>query len=117
MAENRADPKGLVVEGVILDKLPGGKYIIELEGGQQVRAYAAGRVRQNSIRLVVGDRVTVELSLSDISVGRITFRHRDNAPRSSGLGTGSGTGSAPGTGGSTDKDNTSEVSKSEESGS
>jgi translation initiation factor IF-1 len=63
--------------GVVQEVLPDSRYRVELENGHLLIAYAAGRMKKNFIRILAGDRVTLELSAYDLSKGRITFRHLD----------------------------------------
>jgi translation initiation factor IF-1 len=64
------------VTGVILEKFPSGLFSVQLEHDRVVLAHLAGRLRRNRIRVLAGDRVTMELSPYDLTKGRITFRHR-----------------------------------------
>jgi len=67
----------LELDGVVDEVLPDSKYRVTLENGVVVSAYASGRMRKNHIRILAGDRVTLELSVYDLSKGRINFRHKD----------------------------------------
>ena len=62
------------VQGKVLEVLPGGKYRVELENKHVVIAHVSGKIRMNSIRILPGDIVTVELSPYDLEHGRITWR-------------------------------------------
>lgn len=64
------------VEGVVKESLPNTIFIVELENGHQVTAHISGKLRMNYIRILPGDRVTVELSPYDLSKGRITWRKK-----------------------------------------
>ena len=64
------------LEGIVKELLPGTMYRVELENGHVVLAHISGKMRQNFIRISLGDKVTVEVSPYDLSKGRITFRHR-----------------------------------------
>ena len=64
------------VTGTVLEKFPGGKFSVQLEQDRVVLAHLAGRLRRNRIRVLAGDRVTLELSTYDLTKGRITLRHR-----------------------------------------
>jgi translation initiation factor IF-1 len=59
-----------------LEKFPSGLFSVQLEHDRVVLAHLAGRLRRNRIRVLAGDRVTMELSPYDLTKGRITFRHR-----------------------------------------
>jgi len=62
------------VEGTISEVLPNTMFRVELENGHKVLAYISGKMRKNFIRILPGDKVTVELSLYDLSRGRIIYR-------------------------------------------
>lgn len=64
------------VEGVVKERLPNAIFIVELENGHDVMAHISGKLRMNYIRILEGDRVTVELSPYDLSKGRITWRKK-----------------------------------------
>jgi len=72
----RTNPDAIAVEGRVRDALPNAMFTVELESGQAVLGHLAGKMRKNYIRVLPGDRVTVELSPYDLTRGRITFRHR-----------------------------------------
>jgi translation initiation factor IF-1 len=62
------------VEGIVEDALPNAIFRVKLENGHIVTAHISGRLRQNYIKILTGDRVTLELSPYDLSRGRITWR-------------------------------------------
>jgi translation initiation factor IF-1 len=64
------------LEGTVRELLAGTMYRVELENGHVVLAHISGKMRQNFIRISLGDKVTVEVSPYDLSKGRITFRHK-----------------------------------------
>ena len=64
------------LEGVISEVLPSAMFRVELPNGHKVLATTAGKMRKFRIRIIEGDRVTVEVSPYDLSRGRITFRHK-----------------------------------------
>ena len=66
----------LEMEGVVQEVLPSTQFRVELTNGAQVLAYAGGKVRKNRIRILAGDRVTMEMSPYDLSKARITYRLR-----------------------------------------
>jgi len=72
----RQDPDAISVEGRVIDALPNAMFHVELENGHTVLGHLAGKMRKNFIRVLPGDRVTVELSPYDLTRGRITFRQR-----------------------------------------
>lgn len=64
------------LEGKVEDVLPNTQFIVTLENGHQVKAHVSGKIRMNNIRILPGDKVTVELSTYDLTRGRITYRHK-----------------------------------------
>ena len=64
------------VQGTIAEPLPNGMFRVELENGHRVLAHVSGKIRMHFIRILPGDRVTVELSPYDLTRGRITYRHK-----------------------------------------
>lgn len=72
----RQDPDAISVDGKVVDALPNATFRVELENGHLVLSHLAGKMRTNYIRVLPGDRVTVELSPYDLTRGRITYRHR-----------------------------------------
>ncbi len=62
------------VEGKVLDVLKGGAFRVELENKQIIEAHVSGKIRMNYIRILPGDKVTVELTPYDLKRGRITYR-------------------------------------------
>ncbi|MDQ8160001.1 MAG: translation initiation factor IF-1 [Gemmatimonadota bacterium] len=63
-------------EGVVSDVLPSAMFRVDLENGHSLLATMAGKMRKFRIRILAGDKVTVEVSPYDLSRGRITFRHK-----------------------------------------
>ena len=61
--------------GIVNDVLPDSRYRVTLDNEHQLIAYSAGKMRKNHIRILAGDRVTLEISPYDLSKGRISFRH------------------------------------------
>ena len=64
------------IEGTVVEKLPNAMFQVELENGHQVLAHISGKLRQNFIRILPGDKVTVEMSPYDLTRGRITWRSK-----------------------------------------
>ncbi len=62
------------VEGVVIEALPNAMFQVELENGHRILAHISGKLRMNFIRILPGDKVTVELSPYDLTRGRITWR-------------------------------------------
>lgn len=67
---------GIEMEGVVTEVLPDRNFRVLLENGHTVLAYAAGRMARFKIRVLAGDRVSLELSPYDLSRGRIIYRHK-----------------------------------------
>lgn len=65
------------VEGTVIEALPNTQFMVELENGHKILAYLSGKMRKFYIRIALGDRVKVEMSMYDPSRGRIVYRHRD----------------------------------------
>jgi translation initiation factor IF-1 len=74
----------LELDGIVDEVLPDSRYRVTLDNGVVVGAYASGRMRKNHIRILAGDRVTLELSVYDLTKGRINFRHKDERASSGG---------------------------------
>jgi translation initiation factor IF-1 len=64
------------VQGTILETLPNAMFRVELENGQVILAYISGKMRMHFIKILPGDKVTIELSPYDLSKGRITYRFK-----------------------------------------
>ena len=64
------------VEGTILEKLPNAMFQVQLENGHQVLAHISGKLRMNVIRILPGDKVTIEMSPYDLTKGRIIWRDK-----------------------------------------
>ena len=64
-------------DGVVDEVLPNTIFRVTLDNGRNVTAYASGKMRKHRIRILAGDRVTVEISPYDLTKGRINYRHRD----------------------------------------
>ena len=67
---------GIEMQGTILETLPNTMFRVELENGHVVIAHISGKMRKNYIRILTGDKVTVQLTPYDLSKGRIVFRSR-----------------------------------------
>jgi len=68
--------EAVVFEGKIVDTLPNAMFKVELENGHEVLAYLSGKMRKYYIRVLLGDKVKVEMSPYDLTRGRITYRYR-----------------------------------------
>ena len=64
----------LELEGTVLEALPNAMFKVELENGHQILAHISGKLRMHYIRILPGDKVTVEMSTYDLTKGRITWR-------------------------------------------
>ncbi len=64
------------IEGTVVEKLPNAMFKVELENGHQVLAHISGKLRTNFIKILPGDKVTLELSPYDLSKGRIIWRDK-----------------------------------------
>ena len=64
------------IEGLVIDTLPNAQFKVRLENGHEILAHVSGKIRINYIRILPGDKVTVEISPYDLTRGRITFRHK-----------------------------------------
>ncbi len=71
-----AKEEAIKVEGVVLETLPNAMFKVELENKHQVPAHISGKMRMHFIKILPGDKVTVELSPYDLSRGRITYRSK-----------------------------------------
>lgn len=69
--------------GVVKEVLPDTRFRVVLENGHELIAYSAGKMRKNHIRILAGDKVTLEMSPYDLTKGRINFRHKDERPPAS----------------------------------
>ncbi len=64
------------VEGIVVEPLPNAMFKVKLENGHQILAHISGKIRMHFIKILPGDRVTVELSPYDLTRGRITYRFK-----------------------------------------
>ncbi len=68
--------EAIQVEGTVVEALPNAMFRVELENGHRLLAHVAGKMRMHFIRILPGDKVTVEMSPYDLARGRITFRNK-----------------------------------------
>jgi translation initiation factor IF-1 len=68
------------MEGAVTEVLPDTRFRVTLENGIEVVAYASGKIRKHRIRILAGDKVSLEMSPYDLSKARISFRHKDERP-------------------------------------
>ena len=66
----------LEYEGIVLEILPNAMFKVKLDNEHEILAHTAGRMRKHRIRILAGDKVTVEMSTYDLTKGRIIFRHK-----------------------------------------
>ncbi len=79
------ESKGKIeLQGTVVEALPGTQFRVELDGGHEVLAYLSGKMRRYYIRVLLGDRVLVELSPYDLTRGRITYRYKSRPVPTSG---------------------------------
>ncbi len=64
------------VEGTVIEALPNAMFRVELQNGHKVLGHVAGKMRMNFIKILPGDKVSLELSPYDLTKGRITYRHK-----------------------------------------
>jgi translation initiation factor IF-1 len=76
-------------EGTVMELLPDSRFRVQLDNGHEALAYTSGKMKKNRIRVLAGDRVTIEMTPYDLTKGRINFRHKEErnaavaAPRAS----------------------------------
>jgi translation initiation factor IF-1 len=78
----KADDK-IEMEGTVVEALPNTQFMVELENGHKVLAYLSGKMRKYYIRILLGDRVRVEITPYDLTRGRITYRYKKGGGRPS----------------------------------
>lgn len=71
-----AKEETLEFEGEVVEVLPGGRFRVKLENGHKIEGLLSGKMRTNNIKVILYDRVTVEMTPYDLSKGRITYRHK-----------------------------------------
>ena len=72
-----AKEETIEMEGVVNEVLPDTRFRVALDNGHIIIAYMSGKMRKHRIRILAGDKVSIELTPYDLSKGRITFRHKD----------------------------------------
>jgi len=75
-----AKDDNIISEGVVVDVLPGTMFRVKLPNGHVLLAHISGKMRKNFIRIVPGDKVSVEISPYDLTKARIIFRESENSP-------------------------------------
>jgi translation initiation factor IF-1 len=71
-----AKEEGIQIEGTVVEALPNATFRVELENGHKLLAHISGKMRMHFIKILPGDKVTVEMSPYDLSRGRITYRYK-----------------------------------------
>lgn len=74
--ESLAKEEAITLEGTVVEALPNARFRVEVEGGHIVLAHVSGKMRKYYIRILPGDKVTIEVSPYDLTRGRITYRER-----------------------------------------
>ena len=74
--QSKPKEDSIQIEGKVLEALPNAMFKVELENGHKVLAHISGKMRMNFIRILPGDKVTIELSPYDLTRGRITYRFK-----------------------------------------
>ena len=74
----------LEMQGVVMDVMPDSRFQVKLDNGHAIVAYTSGKMKKHHIRILQGDKVSLELSPYDLTKGRITFRHIDGRASSPG---------------------------------
>lgn len=78
----KSDEK-IEMEGIVVEALPNTQFMVELDNGHKVLAYLSGKMRKYYIRILLGDRVRVEMTPYDLNRGRITYRYKKRSGSSS----------------------------------
>ena len=73
-----AKEEPITVEAVVTEALPNARFRAKLDNGHEILAHVSGKMRMHYIRILPGDKITVEMSPYDLTKGRITFRHIEN---------------------------------------
>ncbi len=72
-----AKEEPIEIQGEVTELLPNAMYRVRLDNGHEIIAHASGKMRKNRIRVIVGDRVNVEMTPYDLTKGRISFRYKN----------------------------------------
>jgi translation initiation factor IF-1 len=75
-SEGKSREEKMELEGTVIEALPGTMFRVELDNGHEVLAYPSGKMRKYYIRILLGDRVRLEVSPYDLERGRITYRYK-----------------------------------------
>lgn len=71
-----SEKETIEVEGIVVEPLPNATFRVELENGHKILAHISGKMRMNFIRILPGDKVTIEMSPYDLTKGRIIYRYK-----------------------------------------
>ena len=71
-----AEKENIEIEGIVVEPLPNATFRVELENGHKILAHISGKMRMNFIRIIPGDKVTIEMSPYDLTKGRIIYRYK-----------------------------------------
>lgn len=71
-----AEKETIEVEGIVVEPLPNATFRVELENGHKILAHISGKMRMNFIRILPGDKVTIDMSPYDLTKGRIIYRYK-----------------------------------------
>lgn len=71
-----AKESSIIVDGIVEDALPNANFVVRLDNKHIVLTHISGKMRMNSIKIIIGDRVRVEMSPYDLSKGRLTYRYK-----------------------------------------
>lgn len=80
--------EAIEIEGVVIENLPNTMFRVKLDNGHIIIAHISGKMRKNNIRILMGDKVTVQVTPYDLGKGRIIFRNKDKKPDAPTAGTG-----------------------------
>jgi len=76
-----AKEEAIEMDGIVIESLPNTNFKVKLDNGHVVNAHISGRMRKHYIRILLGDRVTVQLTPYDLTKGRITFRNKEGGSK------------------------------------
>lgn len=79
--QSSTSERNIEMDGVVIESLPNATFRVDLENGFYVLAHVSGKIRRHSIKVLLGDRVKVELTPYDLTKGRIVYRYRNSVKR------------------------------------
>ena len=80
-----AKEETIEMDGIVSEVLPDTRFRVTLDNGHVIIAYVSGKMRKHRIRILAGDKVTIEMTPYDLSKGRVTFRHKDEKAPPAGM--------------------------------